>query len=618
MIDEFKFEKFYNSILTSLEERKVPLLDEDLVLLDESQNKTPDSEFTDARIMVTSWVDFFNNLFKKNSADSLLLNLNNHLNFIKILPSGQQDYHLKYFKTISDKLFNFLLSEEFTLNTSLEIEEDFKSFEFDLYALKKEENIEDVLLSILSKDFSKINETTESHIRGLIDNLKRENEEKIIFHTIQLKAIQETILTVLQMDREKQQVEVERKLKKEFDLINACFSFLRKLIEGRIYQSFNGNIAEFKISYDYPFIDILKTMSKWYQNHEPILINEAFDILNHIKEKKPFRLDDRKFTENLELLLILSTEFLEYQNNNLNSVFLSLLGSLKSPPHNPLNQLIWEIIEKTATYFNELEDKIGQCLEFFYDQLIPPGITLLYKRKIFYYIAQICKVWIREDFLSQEKSKIVASDLLYIKARLQDQSLKKMGEFRDISFKLTEHQQLAEFEKGMGTHLLFGLEDFSEWMEGKELRVGLLNSPLKNEPRFQIIENLYKISIEIAENSGTENTGVELQEIQKEMIRTFGIKIIEENLPRLPELLMLFYCSLIIHTINLAYDEGKLSEEERHQLLERLEKKIQNKSQTANSPLFKYANSRIFSEEYEKEFSSLISIFHLYIPIINL
>ena len=618
MTDDPKFEHFYDSILTSLEERNVPSLDEYLIQLDEGHTLMPDSELTDARIMVTSWIDFFNNLFKNNSADSLLGNLNNHLNFVKHLPSQQQNYHLKQFRIISEKLFNFLLREEFILNTSLEIEEDFKSFEFDLYALKKAENIEEVLLSMLSKDFSEINETTESHVRSLIENLKKENEEKIIFHAIQLKAIQETILTVLQMDREKQHVTVERKLKKEFELINACFSFLRKLLEVKISQSFNGNLAEFKTSYDYPFIDILKTMSKWYQNHEPILLKEAFDIINFIKAKNPFRQDDRKFTENLELLLVLSTEFLEFTNSNLISVFLSLLGSLKSTPQSPFNQAIWSFFGEVQTYFNELENKVSQCLEFFYDQLIPPGITLIYKRKIFYYIAQICQVWIKNDFLSPKKSRIIASDLMYIKSRLQEQSLKKMGNFREISFKLSDHQQLAEFEKGMGTHLLFGLEDFSDWMDGKKIRENLLNSSLRNEPRFQIIENLYKIAIEITENSKTEDAAYELNEIQKEMIRTFGSKIIEENFPKLPNLLQLFYCSLIIHTINLAYDEGKLGEEDRHQLLQKLEKNLENKSSLVKSPLFKYTNSRIFSEEYEKEFSSLISIFHLYVPIVNL
>jgi hypothetical protein len=165
----------------------------------------------------------------------------------------------------------------------------------------------------------------------------------------------------------------------------------------------------------------------------------------------------------------------------------------------------------------------------------------------------------------------------------------------------------------MGTHLLFGLEDFLEWMEGKELRESLLTSPIKNKPRFQIIENLYKIAIEITESSESEDAAYELQEIQKEMIRTFGSKIIEENLPKIPDLLQVFYCSLITHTINLAYDAGKLSEEERYELVGKLE----NKSKSVSSPLLRYTNSRIFSEEYEKEFSSLISFFNLYIPIIH-
>jgi len=93
----------------------------------------------------------------------------------------------------------------------------------------------------------------------------------------------------------------------------------------------------------------------------------------------------------------------------------------------------------------------------------------------------------------------------------------------------------------MGTHLLFGLEDFSEWTEGKEIRESLLTSPMKNDPRFQIIENLYKIAIEITEISESEDAAYELQEIQKEMIRTFGSKIIEENLPTFYEAVLMNY-----------------------------------------------------------------------------
>ena len=101
MIDELKFEQFYESILVSLEERKIPELENDFVSLDDSQNLQPDKESTDVKIMVTSWVDFLNALFLDNSADLLLANLSNHLNFIKQLAPRQQEKHLAFFRTIS-------------------------------------------------------------------------------------------------------------------------------------------------------------------------------------------------------------------------------------------------------------------------------------------------------------------------------------------------------------------------------------------------------------------------------------------------------------------------------------------------------------------------------------
>jgi len=309
MIDELKMSHFYESLISALEERKVPVLEEGLTQLLESQSILPEADFNHARIMVSSWVDFMNALIKHHTGDFILINLNNHIGFIKRLPPRQRDYHVRYFRKICESLFNFLVKEKIVLTNSLEIEEDYISFEFDLHILRRENNIDELLLSLLRKDYPEINETTEYHLRGLIENLKLKNEEKMILHATQLKAIQETILTILQMDRAQQNLSIERKLKKEFELINKCFFLIKKLTEGRTYQSFNGNFAELKVSYDYPFIEILKCLSKWYQNREVQQYNNAVNTLNVIKAKNPYRPEDREFTRNLELLLILSREF---------------------------------------------------------------------------------------------------------------------------------------------------------------------------------------------------------------------------------------------------------------------------------------------------------------------
>jgi len=618
MIDELKMSHFYESILIGLEEKKIPVLEEGLSQLLESQKVLPDADFNHARIMVSSWVDFMNALLKHFSGELTLLNLNNHIGFIKRIPVRKRDYHIRYFRKICESLFKFILREEIILTSSLEIDEEFKSYEFDLHVLKNENNIEELLLSILRKDFNEINETTEYHLRELIKNLKTKNENDMILHATQMKAIQETILTILQMDRASQQLSVERKLKKEFELINSCLFLVKKLSEGRTNQSLNGNLVELKVSYDYPFIEILKFLSKWYQSEEVRLINEAIATLNVIKSQKPFRPDDQKFTQNLELLLMLSKDFRAYPDETSLYVVSELLAFIKTPFKSPTNLIIWDFFNLAKAYYEELEQKIDQCLNYFYDLLTNPGLTLIYKRKIFFYLAQICQAWIKKDFVSAEQAKRIVTDLMHIKTRLKEQTPKKMGKFKEISVNLTPYQKLVELEKGMGTHLLFGLEDFSDWFEGKEIRESLANSPIKKEPRVQIIENLYKIAIEITEYSDSEENRSELEAIQKEMIKTFGTKIIEENFRLLPELMQFFYGALIIHTINLAYEVEKLNKEERQLLLDKLEHMQNSQFRGITFPLLKFSDSQIFSEEYEKRFSTLISLFHMYIPITNL
>ncbi|UCF62657.1 MAG: hypothetical protein JSW33_08670 [bacterium] len=618
MIDQLKMAHFYESILTGLEEKKIPILQEGLDQLLESQKVLPDADFNHARIMVSSWVDFMNALLTHSSGELTLLNLNNHISFIKRVPGRERDYHVRYFRKICDSLFYFLLRDGIILNSSLEIDDEFKFYEFDLHVLKKENKIEELLLSILRKDFNEINETTEYHLRELIKNLKANDDEEMIFHASQLKAIQETILTILQMDRTGQQLSIERKLKKEFELINSCFYLLKKLSEGRRNQSFNGDLSELKVSYDYPFIEILKYLSKWYQTDEVRQINEAIATLNVIKGQKPFRPDDQKFTQNLELLLIISKNFRAYPDATALNVLFQPLTLFKAPPGSPINLLVWDFYNRVQAYREELMQNIEQCLNFFYDLLINQGITLIYKRKIFICIAQICQSWIKKDFVSGELAKKIVTDLIHIKARLKEQTPKKMGKFKEISYQLTPYHQLVELEKGMGTHLLFGLEDFSDWMEGKILRESLANSSIKKEARFQIIENLFKIAIEITEFSKSEDNRSELEAIQKEMIKTFGTKIIEENFPLLPELMQIFYGALIIHAINLAYEVEKLNKEERQQLLNKLERMQTMQYKAITFPLLSYSDSQIFNEEYEKRFSSLISLFHLYIPVTSL
>lgn len=591
---ESEFKSIYDSILNSFDQRIVPSLNETLVHFVSNQDLSVDYDLNSARIMVSSWIEFLNNLFITGSSESLLSNLNNHLNFIKRLDDKSRDIHLRYFKNIFEKLFLYIIQQKMTITVNFEIEEDYRIFELDVYLFDRELDLENLVIYILSRNYQEINETTENHIRGVVRGIKFHNDQALRSHLDQLKAIQETVLTILQMDRKEQQNILIRKLQKEFDLINLFYFLVRKITDNKWYQVHNSQDFEFKTSYDYPFLDVLKTMSKWYQKQDHKYLQNAQQIVNFIKSRKPFRKEDKEF---LRILIILIDLSIPYQRLLLT------------------NEDIPNIREKVTPEFCESAKKI---LTFFLNLILDGSLTLLYKRKMFVYLTIIIKAWIKNGVIEPEHSRKVMLDVLQLDRHLKKQPLKKMGRFKKMNFQMTPRFFLEEFEKGMGTQLLYALEDFTDWKEGKEIREYVSSSNLRNDPRFRIMENLYKISNEIIDFSGNDSPSDDLVIIKKGMIDTFFTKILKENFVLLPQPLQLLYSGLIIQTINLAFEAGKISEEERSELLGKLSQIESQKFKGMNLPLLHFNNSQLFSEDYEKMFSSVVTLLHLYLPIAHL
>jgi hypothetical protein len=247
-----------------------------------------------------------------------------------------------------------------------------------------------------------------------------------------------------------------------------------------------------------------------------------------------------------------------------------------------------------------------------------PTITLLYKRKLFIYLVLIVKSWINKGFVSGDRARRLSTDLIQIKSGLTKQNLKKMGKFKSIEFELEPEQTFNEFERGLSTQLLYALEDFNEWHEGKLMRKKLLQSKIRNEPRFQITELLYKIAQKINNGTDKESKLKDVDDIHDEMIKNYFTEIIEIQFKLIPEISQIFYGAFTVHMVNIAFEASKITAEDRSVLINKLSDYEKHQYKQLIIPLLNFTDSRIFSEDYEKEFSSIISVFHLAVPIFNL
>ncbi len=155
--------------------------------------------------------------------------------------------------------------------------------------------LENLVFYILSKDFNEINQTTESHIIATLQALYKNDNALFNQHFNELRAIQETILTILQLDRKEQKSPLVRKLQKEFNLINQFCFILQKISETSFFPILKEHKLEFRSSYDYPFLDVLKNLSRWYAKSDVTYLKNAVEIFEFIRSKKPYRKEDTDF-----------------------------------------------------------------------------------------------------------------------------------------------------------------------------------------------------------------------------------------------------------------------------------------------------------------------------------
>lgn len=219
MAVDSEFYTFYDAIILSFEEKKAPSLDQSLVKLLDSKDQLSGTSFdiNRAKIMISSWMDFLDNLYNSNSTEKLLSNLTNHIEFIKRLETTTRQSHIRFFKKICEHLFKSLITNRVIVQNTFEIENDYRNYLFNLQLFRIKNNIKEVIFSILANEVNLINQTTETHIELLLKNITVNNPEQVAHHGNELKAIQETIVTILQLDNKDLKSPVVRKLKKNLN-----------------------------------------------------------------------------------------------------------------------------------------------------------------------------------------------------------------------------------------------------------------------------------------------------------------------------------------------------------------------------------------------------------------
>lgn len=613
------FKSFYDALEESIQQQKI-FFDADLLLKKMRESDLYDKETLGyVQIMVSSWEEFFQNLFTSSSTESVIVHLNNHLSFLRRLDKSQLYLHQSYLKKVCEILFKYILEKKLLVSSHLELDEEHRAYEFNLFLFDPTLNLTELVFYILSRDNQEINSTTEAHIRKLLISFNQQDIEEFRHHVNQLKAIQETIHTILQLDRQGKPNSTIRQLKKEFDIINEFYWLLRQIIEQKSFNNFNLDDLEFRTSYDYPFLDALKNLSRWYLLGDKKYLENTQEIIAYIEAKNPFREEDIRFFERTKLLYALTLEYDYIKSTEFDFPFEFFLNFLKMSSNNWLLKFyILEFIKNLSEYPKKFNELLDHCAEFLLRICISSTTTLIYRKKIFNSFTPIIQQITKAKLIDTQRVGKYLFILKKISSKLQKQSLKRMGNFKSLSYRLSNNFHLIEMEKGFSTQLLFGLDDFSEWVEGKNLRNLLINSDLKENVRFQLIDNLFKIANEISEYEENDEKGEEIEHINSELIMSFFLKVICEYYPMLPELHLLVYSTIIIHIINLAYDAGKISGEDRHDLIEKLKESTPKKSILKKSHLISYSLDELFSESYEKDISSVINLFHLYLPIYHI
>ncbi|MEJ2637279.1 MAG: hypothetical protein P8184_18585, partial [Calditrichia bacterium] len=187
---------------------------------------------------------------------------------------------------------------------------------------------------------------------------------------------------------------------------------------------------------------------------------------------------------------------------------------------------------------------------------------------------------------------------------------------------------LRDFEKGLTTQYLFGLEDFLDWSESNIYYRKLLHPSGDAGPRSQITMNLFNMAKEIARYTPSDNPKyysgqedeVDLRTIKERILKVLAIKMINEYFYNIENpVLQVFYGTIISYAVNLAYYAQILTNENRIYILKELNRAYSDVSGSRSElPLFRYTTVELFNDAYEDEFNSVVNASRLYLPLLEL
>ncbi|MEJ2049696.1 MAG: hypothetical protein P8Y60_07625, partial [Calditrichota bacterium] len=242
-------------------------------------------------------------------------------------------------------------------------------------------------------------------------------------------------------------------------------------------------------------------------------------------------------------------------------------------------------------------------------------ISVLYRKKMFKYIMIIIKDLGQRRVFTIEQIKKYIKIVHLIDEKLQSQAIVKLGEFKKISYKLPDNYLLADLERGFASQLLYALEDFVDWEEGREMMSRLKNLTTNDNPRMNIMDKLMMVATEIADYRDLSEDIPASGFIKTEIIRNIIEKVIVEPFPQLDKNIKYFYAVILIHILNLAFDNGMISSTERIELLNLLKKNYLTGNQRYPISLINFKESELFNESYEREFASVVNLWQIYLPI---
>ncbi len=619
MNSDHLFETFYSVVKQSFFEKSYQFSEKSLLDELEKDDFFDETAISHTKVMLSSWTEFLTELFKKGNIGNLTGHLLNHTHFLKFVPVENRNFHLHKFTEIFLSLFEFIVQNGIIYHESAEFEEDIKEVELGLSQFQHEINLVQLTLYFLSRNTNEINEVTERYMTRVLESLVLNKTKSFHQSLNELKAIQETITTALQMDREEETNPLILKLKKEFNIINQFYTFLKEFVELRDSAGLSQYQFEVRTTFDYPFLDTLKNISKWYTKRAHSHLDAAKNSLELISAKKPFRKEDILLSQTLQLIYDLTLEYEKTESEEFSRIFEIILQIILNPEINIiLKKIALHFFDEVIKYPNLIGQNLVPHLNTILKLCTDDEISALYRKKLFKYVMIIIKDLGQRRVFTINQIKKYIKIIHLIDKKLQKQAIIKLGEFKKIRFTLPDVYLLTELERGFAAQLLYALEDFVGWDEGKEMISQLRESSIKTQPRVSIMDKLMMVATEVSDYRDLSEDVPASGFIKSEIIKNLIEKVIVEPFAQFDGIIKHFYATVLMQLLNLAFDNEMISSKDRKELGKLLRNKYKTLDQNLPLPLGKYEEQDLFNETYEKEFTSFINLWQVYLPVYHL